>query len=417
MKKFGTLFFIIGILLCFGITVGAAGLLSPAISVMQEDACMVKTGVGKNTVAFTAADFEKVLGDAELTAVEITALPAVSDGILKLGALDVTPGQVIPYASLSALRFLPADAGKTAEFQFKPYGSSYEKSFVCTVCMLDSLNFAPTAKSQTLAAKEAVAVFSSLSAEDPDGDEVTYLIVDAPKKGSLKLVDAKTGSFRYTAYEGAVGKDKFTYVAIDRYGNCSEPATVSITTSVNKGGIVYSDLVDSKYQLAAVEMAERDVIVGEKIGGERFFYPEKTVTRADFLIMAMRAVGIDTTLVAANDSGFADSASFTAYQNRYIATARRLGLVVGMDTENGRCFCPNEVITSAQAATIISRVASMQELSFGDAVYASIGSDDEISDDGYAMLASVGLVVSEDRAAQITRADAAALLYTLTCCK
>ena len=175
--------------------------------------------------------------------------------------------------------------------------------------------------------------------------------------------------------------------------------------------------MDSKYQLAAVEMAERDVIVGEKIGGERFFYPEKTVTRADFLIMAMRAVGIDTTLVAANDSGFADSASFTAYQNRYIAMARRLGLVVGMDTESGRCFCPNEVITSAQAATIISRVAKMQELSFGDAVYASIGSDDEISDDGYAMLASVGLVASEDRAAQITRADAAALLYTLTCCE
>ena len=75
------------------------------------------------------------------------------------------------------------------------------------------------------------------------------------------------------------------------------------------------------------------------------------------------------------------------------------------------------MITSAQAATIISRIAALRELSFGDAVYASVGTDSEISDDGYAMLASVGLVASEDRSAALTRADAVNLLYTLLCCK
>ena len=403
----------IGIFLCFGITTNAAGMLSPAISVMQENESMIKTGVGRNTVSFTAADFEAVLGNGMSCAVEITALPAISDGVLKLGTVDVTPGQVIPYEALAALRFLPAAAGVSAEFQFRPYGGDYENSFVCTVCMLDALNFAPTAQAATLSAKEQIAVFSSLSAEDPDGDEVTYLIVDAPKKGSLKLTDAATGAFRYTAYAGAAGKDRFTFVAVDPYGNRSAPAEVVITTTENKNDIIYTDLAGQNAHLAAVEMAERDVIVGEKIGDERFFYPDKTISRADFLIMTMRANGIDTTLVAANDSGFADSDSFTPYQNRYIATAARLGLVVGMDTEQGRCFCPNDAITSAQAATLISRIAAMREFAFGDAVYASVGTDEEISDDGYAMLASVGLVAYEDRHAELTRADAAELLYTM----
>ena len=138
MKKVGITFFILSILLCFGITASAAGILSPAISVMQEEVGMIKTGVGTNTVSFTAADFENALGSTDFTAVEITSLPAVSDGVLKLGAVDVTPGQVIPYAALAALRFLPAEAGKTATFQFKPYGDSYENSFVCTVFSLFS---------------------------------------------------------------------------------------------------------------------------------------------------------------------------------------------------------------------------------------------------------------------------------------
>ena len=109
MKKVGITFFILSILLCFGITASAAGILSPAISVMQEEVGMIKTGVGTNTVSFTAADFENALGSTDFTAVEITSLPAVSDGVLKLGAVDVTPGQVIPYAALAALRFLPAE--------------------------------------------------------------------------------------------------------------------------------------------------------------------------------------------------------------------------------------------------------------------------------------------------------------------
>jgi hypothetical protein len=52
MKKIGFFGLLIFWLLCMGMTVSAA-MLSPAITVMQDDFEMVKTGVGTNTVSFS----------------------------------------------------------------------------------------------------------------------------------------------------------------------------------------------------------------------------------------------------------------------------------------------------------------------------------------------------------------------------
>ena len=57
MKKIGFFGLLIFWLFCLGITVNGA-MLSPAISVMQEDFEMIKTGVGTNTVSFGEEDFE-----------------------------------------------------------------------------------------------------------------------------------------------------------------------------------------------------------------------------------------------------------------------------------------------------------------------------------------------------------------------
>ena len=90
-----------------------------------------------------------------------------------------------------------------------------------------------------------------------------------------------------------------------------------------------------------------------------------------------------------------------------------MGLVIGLDTENGRCFCPDAVITAEQASTLLGRLAKYKNLSFGEIVAASIDEDGVISDDGMAMLASVGFDIGDDRKTPLTRADVARLLYTL----
>ena len=411
MKKIGFFGLLIFWVLCLGMTVNAA-VLSPAISVMQEDFKMVKTGVGMNTVSFGEEDFADVLGESDFTGIEIKTLPDTADGILKLGMQDVSEGDIIEREMLAALRFIPAEEGKTAVFNFLPHGTDYEKPFVCTVYMLDTLNFAPTAEAAVLNAKESIPVYSSLNAKDPDGDDITYHLVSEPKNGTLTL--SENGEFSYIAYENGKGTDSFSYYAADRYGNRSDVTAVSIKTTENKSGIVYSDLSENECALSAAVLAEKGALVGEKLGEEWYFYPEKTVTRADFLMMAMQMCEIDTALLASNDSGFADKDIFTDTQNRYISAAAREGLVIGLDTDEGRCFCPNDPITSEQASTLLGRIAEWKELSFGGIVAASIDEEGVISDEGLRMLASVGLVAGEERKAEITRADAARLIYTLT---
>ncbi len=411
MKKIGFFGLLIFWLLCMGMTANAA-LLSPAISVMQDDFEMIKTGVGSNTVSFSREDFTSVLGTAEFSGIVIRNLPDPSDGVLKLGTEEIREGQIIETDMLDALRFVPAEPGKTAVFDFLPCETNYEKPFVCTVYMLDTLNFAPTAQPCAVSAMEGISVYGTLSAKDPDGDEITYHAASLPRNGILSL--SADGSFIYTANEGSAPTDSFSYYACDRYGNRSQTAVVSINTTENASGIVYADLDRNECALPAAVLAEKGAFIGEKLGDEWIFSPDKTVTRADFLMMAMRMCDIDTSLRAANQSGFADSDTFTATQNRYISVATGMGLVIGLDTENGRCFCPDEPITSEQASTLLGRIAQYKELSFGKSVAASIDEEGVISDDGIAMLASVGLVVSDDRKTELTRADVARLLYTLT---
>ena len=410
MKKIGFFGLLIFWLFCWGLMVNGAAL-SPAIAVMQEDFEMIKTGVGTNTVSFGEEDFEALLGKSDFTGIKLQTLPDDSDGVLKLGTKPLEQGDVIEREMLAALRFIPEEEGKTAAFRFLPLGTAYENSFLCTVYMLDTLNFAPTANASVLTAKENIPVYASLNASDPDGDRITYHLAEAPKNGKLTL--SEDGTVLYTANENGTGSDRFAYYVSDCYGNRSETAFVSVTTTPNTSGIIYSDLKDKECALPAAILAEKGALIGEKLGEEWNFYPDKTVTRADFLMMAMKMCDIDTALMASNQSNFADSASFTDTQNRYIATAARMGLVIGMDTEDGRCFCPNEAITSEQASTLLGRIANYKELSFGEAVAASIDEEGVISDDGLAMLASVGLLADTERKAVLTRASAAELLYAL----
>ena len=411
-KKLGILACALLAFMMLAVSVQAVGALSPAMGILQEECTVIKTGVGKNTVTFTEEDFGTVFGESEFLGIVITKLPSLSDGVLKLGALDVREGQIVAKNALRALRFIPAEAGKTAFFGFKPYGGAYEKDFICTVYMLDSLNFAPTASAGVLFAMEEIPVYATLKAEDPEGDEITYLLEAAPEKGTLKL--NRDGSYSYTADKGAVGKDRFIYVAVDAYGNRSAPTEVIVNTQKNESGIVYTDMQEAREANSAVLLAEKDAFVGEKIGDHWYFHPEKTVTRGEFLVMAMKMNDIDVNLLAADASGFADSSDFSPSENKYIATAARLGIVFGIDTEEGRCFCPDEAITSAQASTVITRIAKLKGSTLANAVLASVDVGDEVSEEGMAMLSEVGLVASADRSAVITRADAAELLYKLS---
>ena len=408
MKKINILLFVMLLALAMCLSLGAADLLSPAIGVMQNEIRLIKTCVGENAVTFSAYDFDSVLG-IQAGSVAVTKLPDAESGILKLGEADVLPGQIIPRESMEKLTLVPTGESE-ASFCFVIPESGYENSFECIAVPLKKLNFAPSASSAEITAKENISVFAKLTASDPDDDEITFHITKNARHGNVSVVSRDTGEIKYTPDAGFYGKDKFTFTAVDKYGNESEPATVKIKVEKNRADIVYSDMKDSDAHTAAVILAEKDIFSGEKLGDVRTFSPEKEISRADFLIMAMRASDIEK---GASDvaSKFEDDADFTAYQRRYIARAEEMGLVYGFETDTGAAFRPNESITLAHAATIIGRIAGMEKYNTDDSISVFASEKSEITQEGMDTLASIGVFADADGEKALTRSEAAKLLF------
>lgn len=407
MKKINILLTVFLLVMLMCLSLSAADLLSPAISVMQNETRLIKTCIGENAAHFTAYDFDSVLGMQAGSAV-ITELPSSEAGTLKLGEAEVLPGQIITREEFEELVFVPS-GGEEATFRFRLIESGYESSFECAVIPMEKLNFAPVAKADELAAKENIAVFASLAASDPDEDEVTFHITKNARHGNVTLLDRSTGEIKYTPDENFRGKDKFTFVAVDKYGNESAPATVKIQVERNRLDIEYSDMQNDSAHMAAVILAENDILTGEKLGDMRTFSPEKEISRGDFLIMAMRASDIDKGDASAV-SLFTDDASFTGYQRRYIAKAQEMKLVYGFDTDDGAVFRPNESITLAHAATIVGRIAGIEKYSVDDAVCVFADEKTEITQEGINVLASLGVFADTSAEKALSRAEAAKLL-------
>jgi hypothetical protein len=407
MKKINILLTVFMLLAFMCLSLSAADLLSPAIAVMQSETRMIKTCIGENAAHFSAFDFDSVLGTQAGSAV-ITQLPAPETGTLKLGEADVLPDQIITREQFDSLTFVPC-GNEEATFRFRLADSGYESSFVCSIVPMEKLNFAPVAKADEIAGKENIAVFASLAASDPDEDNVTFHITKNARHGNVTLLDRKTGKIKYTPDENFSGKDKFTFIAVDKYGNESAPATVRIKVEKNRLDIEYADMQGEDAHMAAVILAENDILTGEKLGDEMTFSPEKEISRADFLIMAMRASDIDKG-DSAVASKFEDDASFTGYQRRYIAKAQEMKLVYGFDTDSGAVFRPNESITLAHAATIVGRIAGLEKYSVDDALCVFADEKSEITQEGMDVLASIGVFAEASAEKSLTRAEAAKLL-------
>lgn len=394
---------------CLAINAGAA-LLSPGISVLQNEVKMQKNGVAGNTVTFSAADFAEALGTRRVMGIKITSLPTPECGELVLGEAPVSVGDVIAAEELSLLSFTPAEKGAGASFGFLPVGGAYEESFVCVISMAaENLNLAPTTKHGEIADMAGITVFSTLCGEDGEGDALRFSIITGASHGTVEITDEHTGAYRYTPDEGYSGRDSFTFCAIDAAGNVSNVSKITVNVARNDGGIVYSDMENSALHLAAAVLYKKDIMLGEKNGEERVFNPEGKVTRSDFLIMAMNTAGI---AADGGESAFADAASFSPYERKYISAAERLGITVGEDTDAGRCFLPDDYITDEEAALMVCRIAALRGLDFveSDVSVAVMAEDDY---DALAVLASAEMFTSAEPKAELSRADTVQILYAL----
>ena len=232
-------------------------------------------------------------------------------------------------------------------------------------------NAAPIAEDLELKTYKGVAISSRFAAVDPEGDLVTFQVVDSPARGQVAMDENDPAAFTYTPYEGKKGKDTFTYVAIDAKGNSSKPATVKVSIQKQTTAVSYSDLAGDPAHYAALRLAEAGVYTGRKVGDLYCFDPDAAFTREEFLAMAMTAAGkaplSDVTL-----TGFYDDGDISAWAKGYVSAALVVGTVEGSRNHLGQTvFTPGSPITQAEAAVIIDRLLATGDVSGASSAFSA----------------------------------------------
>lgn len=217
---------------------------------------------------------------------------------------------------------------------------------------------APIAQNMEIKVYRGVSYTGTLKAIDNEGEAVTFRLATLPAKGTLEF--GEEGVFVYTPDQNRAGGDSFTFTATDESGNVSAPATVKIKIARVASGVDYSDTAGKDCATAAVDLAEHGVFVGAKVGDDWFFEPERTVTRGEFVAMAMAAAGIEGSDVTV--TGFCDDDAIPTWAKGYAAGALAAGVVRGAPTEDGVAFLPDNDVTFSEAATVLNRILKVTDV-------------------------------------------------------
>lgn len=361
MKKILSFILCLAMIASFVSIVLASDELSPSISILRKKTTLTKTVIGNNDVYFSLSDFEKALGVDDLTAITITSLPNIEEGVLKLGSIDVMENQTIPRGSIGYLKLVPKENVKKISFGFSAGGDFSSSKSTCVVNILETINFAPIAQAKSeFYTIKGVSVMGTLSGSDPDGDNISFKIVNFPKKGNVILKDTNTGEIVYTPTSGFKGNDSFTYVISDEYGNTSKEIKATVKVDTNRAGIVYADMTDNAAHTDALLLAADGIITHENIAGVYYFNPTAEVKKSDFIVMLMMASEKVGNLTPVAVTSFADDDLIPSAHKSYIAKAYELGVFEGIEKEDGIYCEPTKTISRAEAAVMISRLLSLE---------------------------------------------------------
>ena len=226
---------------------------------------------------------------------------------------------------------------------------------------------APVAVDASFKTYSGVSVKGALRASDRG--EFVFNVKSRPKKGELTL---ENEVFEYTPKEGKSGKDRFTFTVTDEKGRESLPATVEIEIIKRgaKDSFSYCDMEGDPAHYSALFLKYKGIMSGESFGKDNFFYPDREVTRAQFV--AMTAAALNMPVPASNiGTGMADDEDVPAWARSSVAAAIDAGAVYGEKGKDGnRVFRPNDGITVAEAASVLDRALGLapdgREVFFSD---------------------------------------------------
>ncbi|MBR2351111.1 MAG: S-layer homology domain-containing protein [Clostridia bacterium] len=411
MKKGLVLFLLISVIVgtIGGISISAN--LGSGAQVIANNVKLIKTGLFGQKLVFSDTDFKTALTITNFKSVKITSLPSSTEGTLIFAGRRVSEGQEIRRKHLGSLVFIPASADVSeAKFTFKVDGGDEVE---CVLRFINKVNMAPKAEASDgyLTTQASIPAYGMLAAEDPEGDDTEFIIVSYPKSGVLSFTDDEMGKYKYEPGNNFVGYDSFCYVVRDEYGNYSKPVEVNIKVVDRLCSAVYVDMTEREEYGAAVAMTAMGIMCGNIVGDDTYFSPDVEVSRAEFVAMAMKSLGIraDSTI---KSSYFDDNGDIPASLVGYVATAQRAGIVNGTFDAGKLLFRPNEAITKYEAASIMSLLLNISE-SEEDASYSEDSAVPMWARSSVSAMTMLGILDGSDATGKVTRADAAEYLYKM----
>ena len=373
-------------------------------------ACMIPLGVlaaevdCDSTYCFSAGDFETGEG---LTGICITGLPDSSTGTVMLGSRVIRSGDILTAGQLEQLTFSPLKTKEDVEAQvtYLPiFANRVEPSAVMTISIRGKEDKAPVAEDSLLETYKNLPNQGKLKVRDPEEQAMTFTVTRQPRRGEVTV--RADGSYTYTPKKNKVGVDSFTYTATDPAGNVSREATVTIQILKPTDAKQYTDTVGSEYRFAAEWMRNTGLFVGEKVSGQDCFYPEKNVSRGEFLTMVVDALDIPT-----EEAVYSAIPSDTPqWLKPYLAAAIRSGLTAGLPESDS--FDADAPITGAEAAVMIQNAL---DLAISQETVATLSQDETVP--AWAQLSLTALAdhgLEVDAAATLNRGQTAQILYTMS---
>ena len=343
---------------------------------------------------FTAGDFNE--GEEPLRGICITGLPESSAGTVMLGSRVLRPGDILTAQQVENMAFQPLRTreDKVAEVMYLPiFDNRVEPEAVMTLSIRGKEDKAPVAQDSALETYKNLSNDGKLLASDPEEQPITYTLVRQPRRGTVEL--RQDGTFTYTPKKNKVGVDSFTFTATDPAGNVSREATVTVQILKPAQGAQYRDTDGEDCRFSAEWLRSTGLFAGEQVGGDACFFPEKTVTRGEFLSMLVNLLEIPVQEVDAPD-----------WVQPYLEAAIRSGLVSGWQQES---FQMTEAITGAEAAVALQNAL---DLSIG---YEELEYPQDVptwAATSLAVMAANGLEL--DASAPLTRGQTAQILYQVS---
>jgi len=199
--------------------------------------------------------------------------------------------------------------------------------------------------------------------------------------------------------------DSFTYTAADPAGNVSNTATVTVQILKPSDSTRYTDTVGLDSRCEAEWLRNTGLFAGEKVGGNACFYPNKTVTREEFLTMVVKLLEIPTD----NADSAQIPADTPAWLKPYLAAAQRSGLLAGwQDTAD-----LSQPITGAEAAVMLQNALDLTVSS--DALAQTSAADSDVPTWAYASLTAMAENgIDLDANEPLTREAVAKTLYQVS---